>query len=387
MAVLFGAYICWAIGMIIYSRATAEKRKEQEEREKAREAAERPFREKAFFDGCVQADILLVGQMNDWLSNTAKTAIEIAKKCRLIPANSDRTEQNLHMLRDVFYAQSETEEGKQAILEEHRENDKAEWEKGSSCSDLPPEAKLQTMLHNWEQELLGMPSPQLIRPAKTSDGMVQAGMAAGIGGAIPALVSLSHTAERNAQIEEYNKGIKTMNLLATEAMLMNERTLARVREAAKRYTGKKIARMTKEEVLALLEFKETKVEFYNSETGTLKVETAVKLSKWLEIDGAKYFVDGSLVAEIYKGKEKIGEAIMVFPVYGLRNSFNYRQVFPHERKDNKDHFVYLKGLCLFCKDTSWEEVNKYQVKIVPGKYLWAMESLTPFEENQIGTAI
>ena len=197
MAVLFGAYICWAIGMIIYSRATAEKRKEQEEREKAREAAERPFREKAFFDGCVQADILLVGQMNDWLSNTAKTAIEIAKKCRLIPANSDRTEQNLHMLRDVFYAQSETEEGKQAIMEKHRENDKAEWEKWSSCSDLPPEAKLQTMLHNWEQELLGMPSPQLIRPAKTSDGMVQAGMAAGIGGAIPALVSLSHTAERN----------------------------------------------------------------------------------------------------------------------------------------------------------------------------------------------
>ena len=97
MALVFGAYICWVIGMTIYSRATAEKRKEQEEREKAREAAERPFREKAFFDGCVQAGILSYGCMNDRLSDTAKTAIEIAKKCRLIIGDISIAIDNTHI--------------------------------------------------------------------------------------------------------------------------------------------------------------------------------------------------------------------------------------------------------------------------------------------------
>lgn len=339
---------------------------------------ERPKNEDAFFDRCVEAGIFHLGAY-DMDYSTQTKVLNIAKACHLIPESEYFFNgQTAIMLRDVFHVREQTDEGKRKLKDKQKEIEKEKYQELTAYSDLFGIDKTLTMLNDTLNSLKdGASKPLgLKQPLKKSDGMIQAGMAAGIGGVIPAAASLVSTAEKNAQFEQYNADINAMNSMLVQSRLETETFIRKTQERIKRMTGKKVADLPKEEVFEKLCFKNTKIYLNKSgilQTGTLRVKTEASLQSRIKIDDIEYFVDGSLIAEIYQENQKIGEAILVLPSNGINYSIP----------------VELEGMCLFCKEAekaSPNEVSKYTVKMVPGKYLWAMESLTAFENSQIGLA-
>ena len=215
---------------------------------------------------------------------------------------------------------------------------------------------------------------------KESDGAVLAGIASGIGGTVPALMSLSTTAQRNAQVREYNQSLNGMAaFVATSAgdrLVWAGAGLETVRV-------KLVSDMPGTKVIKHLSFTDTEVTV--SESGTIRVTTWVRGEDFTIFDGLPAVADGSVIAEVYDGKKKIGDAVMVFPIYGSDSRFDS----PPSVID-KDHFLkaydckgaywqkrrsssskdmlYLEGICLFAGELSKE----YTVKFVPGD-LWAIE--------------
>lgn len=361
--------------------------KKREKEEKQRDL-DRPKNEVLFFDRCVEVGIFSID--NDF--NTKEKIREIAIDCSLLPKDTTFSGRDLVMLGDVFQNKKESDEGREKIRNKQKEIEKAEWAELTAYADLPPEDKLQTMAADEIRRLRGGPSPKLFQTKKTSDGMILAGTAAGIGGPIPALASLSRTAERNAQIEKYNQGVNAVNAMVI-SVGMNARTAAgKTEEMAKRFSGKKIADLPKEKILEYLHFDEINVApySYNSEeykTGTLAVTVEMDPAS-IKIGDTSYFVDGSLTAEIFDGAKKVGEATLVLPMCGSSLDNHYLSL-PYVKLSDRERVIKLKGICLYCKaaeNKSWSELDKWKVKIVPGKYLWAMEDLSGFDKSQIDRA-
>lgn len=346
---------------------------------------DRPKNEVLFFDRCVEKGIFTI----DSSLGTEEKIRKIAIDCNIFPKDKTFSREDFVMLGDVFQSKKESDEGREKIRNKELEIEKAEWEKLTTYADLPPEDKLQTMAADEIQRLRGGPPPKLLQTKKTSDGMIMAGAAAGIGGPIPALASLSRTAERNAQIKEYNQGVNAIN-----SLLLNIDSNASIRadkteEMAKRFTGKKIADMPKEKVFKHLRFSKMSVDCYSSassvyKTGTLTVTVEMQPTS-ITIGDLSYFVDGSLTAEIFDGNEKVGEATLVLPLCGsnLNNSY---LLWPYMNWSERARVIKLEGICLYCKAAegrNWMDIQNWKVKIVPGKYLWAMEDLSEFDKTQI----
>jgi len=220
---------------------------------------------------------------------------------------------------------------------------------------------------------------------KESDGAILAGMASGIGGPIPALMSLSDTAQRNAQAREYNQAIAAHAVMwsAGDSYWTAGASLEAVRT-------KLVSDMPGTKVIKHLSFTDTKVTV--SESGTIRVTTWVRGEDFTIFDSVPAVADGSVIAEVYDRKKKIGDAVMVFPIYGSDSRYSR---FYFERSPNvidKDHFLqaqdcksaswrkrrdsskdmlYLEGICLFAGEPSKE----YTVKFVPGD-LWAIEKFS-----------
>lgn len=348
--------------------------KKREKEEKQRDL-DRPKNEVLFFDRCVEVGIFSID--NDF--NTKEKIREIAIDCSLLPKDTTFSGKDLVMLGDVFQNKKESDEGREKIRNKQKEIEKAEWAELTAYADLPPEDKLQTMAADEIRRLRGGPSPKLLQTKKTSDGMILAGTAAGIGGPIPALASLSRTAERNAQIEKYNQGVNAFNAMAISAEINAKINADKLEETAKRFSGKKIADMPKKEILGHCRFGHINVRPYSNnsaeyKTGTLAVTVEMN-PVLIKIGDTSYFVDGSFTAEIFDGDKKVGEATLVLPMRGS--------------SPNVDRTISLKGICLYCKaaeNKGWDVFGKWTVKIVPGKYLWAMEDLSEFDKSQIDRA-
>lgn len=215
---------------------------------------------------------------------------------------------------------------------------------------------------------------------KESDGAVLAGIASGIGGTVPALMSLSATAQHNAQVREYNQALNGMAaFVATSAGGELDRACASL-EAVRM---KLVSDMPGTKVIKHLSFTDTEVTV--SESGTIRVTTWVRGEDFTIFDGLPAVADGSVIAEIYDKKKKIGDAVMVFPIYGSDSRFDRWS----PSVTDKDHFLRahdckgaywqknrgsskdmlcLEGICLFAGEPSKE----YTVKFVPGD-LWAIE--------------
>lgn len=72
-----------------------------------------------------------------------------------------------------------------------------------------------------------------------------------------------------------------------------------------------------EEIFNYLQFKNTAVKV--SETGTITVDVEVSLKKYISIfDNVNAVADGSVIAEIYNKGKKIGDAVLVFDLYGCQ---------------------------------------------------------------------
>ena len=127
------------------------------------------------------------------------------------------------------------------------------------------------------------------------------------------------------------------------------------------------------EVEALFKFYR---DFYTS-AGSITVEAEAAVNGTVTVFDKPGFVDGFVVAEIYSEKQKVGEAIMVFPVFGS-DSYKFRvneaedRYFARRRTSRDPHYrketVKIRGICLNCG----EQGKNYTVKFVPGD-LWIME--------------
>lgn len=213
---------------------------------------------------------------------------------------------------------------------------------------------------------------------KESDGAVLAGIASGIGGTVPALMSLSATAQRNAQVREYNQGLATYAAMSAGN---NQYSMAVASLEAVRV--KLVSDMPGTEVIKHLSFADTEVTV--SESGTIRVTTWVRGEDFTIFDGLPAVADGSVIAEVYDRKKKIGDAVMVFPIYGSDSRFDRwspsvtdkdhflkaydcKGAYWQKNRDSSKDMLYLEGICLFAGEPSKE----YTVKFVPGD-LWAIE--------------
>lgn len=213
---------------------------------------------------------------------------------------------------------------------------------------------------------------------KESDGAVMAGIASGIGGTVPALMSLSATAQRNAQVREYNQALATY---ATMSAGDNQYLMAGASLEAVRV--KLVSDMPGTEVIKHLSFTDTEVTV--SESGTIRVTTWVRGEDFTIFDGLPAVADGSVIAEVYDRKKKIGDAVMVFPIYGSDSRFDRwspsvtdkdyflraydcKGAYWQKNRGSSKDMLYLEGICLFAGEPSKE----YTVKFVPGD-LWAIE--------------
>ncbi len=269
-------------------------------------------------------------------------------------------------------------EEKAAEAEEKRRQEQAaeqtKYQQLTRYAGLHGADKPLQMLKDIQSDLIsGLGNLKYIPMKKESDGAVMAGVAAGIGGVIPAAMSFSNTERVNQGIRQHNEMAKAINY-ASGMMLSNaEARASRYREAAEKIPLKLIAEPPAEELFAHLAFGEPTVKV--SPFGSVTVQVSVTADKDLTIfDKLPAFIDGSVTAELYDGEKKIGEAVLVFPAFG---SMTYRL----DEKYYKDGFLAVKGLqiergkpvklegmCLSCG----EKGRAYTVKLVP-RDLWAME--------------
>lgn len=209
--------------------------------------------------------------------------------------------------------------------------------------------------------------PAMIPKLKESDGMFAAGTAYGIGGVVPAAASLVHTAQKNAEIRQANAQIDQLNsaLVGAAAMANADRYGIQQRmESFKEWASTLLIDEDSAAVFPHLTFSDPKVQVSN--TGTVTVTVKVKEDHKIKVFGKPAIADGSVTAEIYdKDSQKVGEATMVFPIFGTGNLYFRQKVY---RWQENDDTVELTGMCLSCGKPG----GKYTVKFVPGD-LWAME--------------
>ena len=232
MSILLGIVIF--IVMILVFLAHGTYKEKQEAKEAKQRDLDRPQNEALFFERYVEMGIFDYEMEDDVITAT----IKLAKDCNLISKNTDnRDKQAYMMLQDVIHKKERSGKGKQQLRKKQRELEKAVWAELTAYAKLSPKDKLQTMFADAMQG--GTSTPKPLQTQETSDGMIQAGAAAGIGGPIPAILSLSQTAERNARIEERNKEIDAINSVVYGISADAQIAERKMKEMAKRFAGKK----------------------------------------------------------------------------------------------------------------------------------------------------
>lgn len=359
------------------------------------------------YNECRKHDITDVSQLN---SPEKRQRLELIVKAAGIPCESaDR-------LRQIFAECKEESETKDAIARQKFLETLKAWETEkfnhlTFYASLHGQDKPVAIFEDYIQltdAKLGKTTATPLR--RESDGAVLAGMASGIGGTVPALMSLSTTAQHNEEVRKYNEAAQTMNVIAGGATLAYLDDKRYAKATLKEVRTKLTADLPREEVFKHLTFTGTEVSV--SESGSITVTTRAFAEDFTIFDGLPALVDGSVIAEIYDKAKKIGEAVMVFPKFGSDSAFKWeirsksafgnidtigktkysnfvqmeapdaegwgkdRFLEAYDKKSvwwknwggNKTDKVRLEGICLFAGDPSRE----YTVKFVPGD-LWAME--------------
>ncbi|MCI8524771.1 MAG: hypothetical protein HFF17_02380 [Oscillospiraceae bacterium] len=221
---------------------------------------------------------------------------------------------------------------------------------------------------------------------KESDGAVMAGVASGIGGVIPAAMSLNNTARMNAEIRDRNALPKQMIQTYVNMQLNNTGFRMFWEKELERAKTKLISDQPAEEVFTHLSIETKSVTV--TETGSIQVQARVKGdAEYTIFDKMPAIIDGTIVAKIHEGDTLVGEALLSLPAYGTglyKLNTRYDEI-THGYSGYKegavrlkrapasyDHdlpsFVEVKGYCLF----AGQEGHTYTVTYEPGQ-LWGME--------------
>lgn len=213
-------------------------------------------------------------------------------------------------------------------LSKLREAEKQEYDELNRYADLYGRNKKIAMLTNRMHELrenadaLEKGAKMLIRSTQQREGdwATWGGVASGIAGVGAGVATALDIQAQNAQIRAQNEA----NMRAAIPAYMNVTGSAyKNRENAdliERQIGwmneKLVSDMSAHEVMGLLEVINATIDV--SETGAFKVTATVKPKTKLYIYGdVEAVADGTIIANIYDGTQKIGSAKMVLPVDGV----------------------------------------------------------------------
>ena len=179
------------------------------------------------------------------------------------------------------------------------------------------------------------------------------GIATGIGGPVAGIAAISDIASKNADIRARNANIYAAFSPMVESLYLQlanlEREAERLEEEIKKTSIKLIKQdFTIERLFNQLVFNDINSSF--SMTGAMTVTANVVPKQSLVIDGVKYTIDGTVIAEVYQNDTKIGEAYLNLPLNGVY-------------KDD----ISLQGICI-----ATQKEQQYTIKIIP-KSLWLIE--------------
>ena len=193
---------------------------------------------------------------------------------------------------------------------------------------------------------------------KESSWSVAGGIADALAGPAAGVATAIDVQKKNADIRAYNKSVAS-NLGI--ALAYSEREFNRwkwdVNVYNNLYTKAKTLLidedMSKESCFKKLKF--DKLDIGISDVGTAEISVHINVDPFTIFDDREAVIDGSLIAHIFDGDTKVGEALMVFPYY------DYGM-----RRKGCD----VSGMALFC----CQKDKKYRVEFSPND-LWAIESL------------
>lgn len=285
------------------------------------------------------------------------------------------TDELIKLIEDSTAAQKAADHAqKQRALLDIKSQEQAVSDRIDRYASLHGVEKPATMLRDIGNSLVSsVQGMRYVSTKKESDGAVMAGVASGIGGVIPAMMSFANTERINQEIRQHNELARGINNITMHLVGEANTRAGKYREMAETMSLKLVSDLPAEELFSMLTFQNTKIAV--SQTGTIAISVEATADSGLTIfDHLPAFIDGYVNAEIYDGEKKIGTAKMIFPALG--SMFYYL-----DEKRARDGFlsingikkdsqkpVKLEGICLFCGEPS----HKYTVKFVPGD-LWAME--------------
>ena len=156
--------------------------------------------------------------------------------------------------------EQKAQEEEQKAIELCKAKEQATFQKLTQYACLHGAEKPITMLNDIADSLKkSVQGERVIATKKESDGAIMAGVASGIGGVVPAMMSFSNTERVNQEIRQHNEAAKAIN--AMTAQIVGE-THARAREyqkAAEQVSLKLIAELPPKKLFRLLTFQNTDV--------------------------------------------------------------------------------------------------------------------------------
>ncbi len=255
----------------------------------------------------------------------------------------------------------DSENKRLAALNEQREKEKSACAALDRYAEYSGRDKLIAILTAEKNEALS--SAQTLRSGasaligasqqKEHDWAVLGGIANGIAGPAAGVATAMDIQAKNAQIRAQNQAnleaFAPIMLTSYEGAAKHEQRAAAIGREIEEIKTKLIGKEDAAACLEYLTFTNTNIEV--SSTGSCTVTATAALKKPVTIFGdVDAFVDGTVIAKIYDGKNFVGAANMVIPRYGIRSSVN------------------LKGVCLFCAQPG----KKYTVSYT-AKNMWTME--------------
>ncbi len=190
---------------------------------------------------------------------------------------------------------------------------------------------------------------------RKNDWAIHGGIANAIAGPAAGLVTAQNVINNNSMIDQYNANTRDIGRWLYERNLSqlcrDKRELKKCEQEIDEAKTKLVSETADRDVFQSLQITDTQT--IVSETGTVTITTAVKQKEKSCVFGdIPTVVDGTLKARLYKNNSLVGEALLVFPKYGIEYG-----------KKTK-----LKGMCLELPQSD----IPYEVKFEP-YHLWYME--------------
>ena len=190
---------------------------------------------------------------------------------------------------------------------------------------------------------------------KEIDWALHGGIASGLAGGAAGIATAIDKQLKNAQIREQNeanlKAVSHSVLNYEDASMVYSKKARDMQSLIDEAKVKVVSDIPSTEVMKYLSFSNTSVNI--SETKSFTVTTTVKTNSPVEIMGEKAVVDGTVIATMYQNGNKVGSAVLVFPVLGVYSK------------------AQLKGMCIFAATIMPNE--PYDIKFEASTNLWIME--------------